>query len=191
MLKVFPVAGGARYSDDWGQPRGTPEKPRFHEGNDLLAPCGTPILAPDDGVVTYYSDPTGGPSFIMKFDDGSRSYGTHLQSYAFDVAVGSDTRSSPKRVDAGEVIGFVGHGGNAGTICHLHFQYWLPGGAIVDPYPYLRASEVRVAPKSSATTGFLPAFIAGAIILASAGAAAYIVRKKNARAVISRPVNVT
>jgi hypothetical protein len=146
-----------------------------------------PILAPDDGVVTYYIDPTGGPSFGMRFDDGSRSYGTHLSKYAFGVDLKADTRSSPRRVSAGDIIGYVGTGGNAsGTPPHLHFQYWLPDGTLVDPYPYLRAAEQRYAPKTIGS--FVPALIAGAIILTSAGAAAYIVRRRRAQALARPPV---
>ncbi|MFM7246839.1 MAG: hypothetical protein ACKO2Y_05150, partial [Actinomycetota bacterium] len=38
---LFPVVGGATYTDDFGAPRGG----GVHEGNDLLAPCGTPVIA--------------------------------------------------------------------------------------------------------------------------------------------------
>ena len=44
---LFPVVGGAHYTDDFGDPRsgGT------HEGNDLMSPCGTPAVAVVAGTV--------------------------------------------------------------------------------------------------------------------------------------------
>lgn len=183
-IDVFPLAGGARYRDDFGEPRGTPEKPRTHEGNDLFVVNGTAVLAPADGVVGYYTDGIGGPSFVMRFDDGSRAYGTHLSAYAFGVAIGQDTRNDRQRVRKGDLIGYSGHGGNAaGTPPHLHFQYWLPSGQLVDPYAYLRAAQVMNAPTppapmaaSSSSSGGAAALAAFAVV-AFFSAAAIVVHK--------------
>lgn len=169
MIRVFPVAssGKPHYFDDWHQPRNG----HLHQGNDLFATEGTPVLMPDDGVVSYYADPLGGPSFTAKFNDGSRAYGTHLSAYE-GVPLGADTRGAPRAAQAGEVIGYVGRGGNAaGTPAHLHFQYWLPDGSIVDPYPYLRAAELRDAPSAgSASKNMLWVVpLAGAVLLGAAG----------------------
>jgi murein DD-endopeptidase MepM/ murein hydrolase activator NlpD len=51
----FPVAGVAHFSDDWLLPRYGPGF-RFHLGCDVVAPYGTPLRAPVDGVVTSSQD---------------------------------------------------------------------------------------------------------------------------------------
>src|SRR6202011_4897832 len=56
MLRVaapFPVAGSANYRDDWGEPRSTP-CPHLHQGNDIFANFGTPVVAPEAGSVQQY-----------------------------------------------------------------------------------------------------------------------------------------
>lgn len=197
MIKVFPVAaeGRPRYTDDFGDPR---SGGRRHAGNDLFATLGTAILASDDGVVGFYTDGIGGPSFQIRFDEGTRAYGTHLLGYAFDIALGADTRNATRRVRAGDVIGYVGKGGNAaGTPPHLHFQYWLANGQLVDPYPYLRAAEVRNAPSAPpspqpqplpapkplvmpATSSTVPV-VTALLIVGAASAAAYAIRRARFR----------
>jgi murein DD-endopeptidase MepM/ murein hydrolase activator NlpD len=164
-LKIFPVAasGNPKYSDDFGAPR---SNGRTHQGNDIFAPVGTPVLMPDNGTVVYYTDGIGGPSFIARFDDKSRAYGTHLSEYAFDLPIDADTRPSPRRALAGEIIGKVGKGGNAsGTPPHLHFQYWLPDGSLVDPFPYLNAAQRVSAPSTEKTSLFWPVVIVSGVLV--------------------------
>jgi murein DD-endopeptidase MepM/ murein hydrolase activator NlpD len=139
-LRVFPVATppGATYSDDFHAPRADPNGTvRQHLGNDLFAPDGTPVLAPDDGAIRYTVDPIGGPSFYLKADDGTTYYGTHLSAYEGDA----------RRVSAGEVVAYVGHGGNAAnTPSHLHFEVHPPGAGAVDPFPFLNQAARQPAP---------------------------------------------
>ncbi len=143
-LRVFPVATppGAHYTDDWGAAR---TNGRSHQGNDLFAPDGTPVLAPDDGTIRFATDPIGGPSFYLHADDGTTYYGTHLSAY----------EGSARRVRAGETIAYVGHGGNAATTpSHLHFEVHPAGGAAVDPFPFLqRAQRQPAAVTSSSSSG--------------------------------------
>jgi len=164
MIRVFPVAaeGKPHYWDDFGQPRANG---RTHQGNDLFAPVGTPVLASDSGNLGYYTDGIGGPSFMLTHDDGTRSYGTHLSAYEL-APLGTDSRAHRVHVQAGDVVGYVGQGGNAaGTMPHLHFQYWGAGGELLDPYPYLQKAEMRSGKKVSkardgATIAFFT-FLAG------------------------------
>lgn len=147
-VRVFPVAldGQPHFSNDFGAPRGTSDHPRKHQGIDIFATEGAPVLAPDDGLLRYYVDPTGGPSFTID-NGGLHYYGTHLSGYVtpdgeIDTrGSGAATTVSPRRVRAGEPIARVGHTGNAsGTSPHLHFQVAINGHTI-NPYPFLVAAQ--------------------------------------------------
>jgi len=164
-LRVFPIADvpGVHFTDDFNAPRGisfspagTPDAPRgaallfegqrAHAGNDLFAPEGSPVLAVDDGAVRFVKEGLGGLSFYLKADDGVTYFGTHM----------SEVEGSARRVQAGEVIGYVGHGGNAkGTPDHLHFEMHPPGVGAVDPFPFLRTAERRDAPSRGAGSTLL------------------------------------
>lgn len=121
---VCPVAG-ASYVNDWGFPR---SGGRFHEGNDLMAPRGTEVRAPVSGTVKPITGTVGGFQFFLYGDDGVTYIGSHLDAFG---------RSG--RVDAGEVIGYVGDTGNArGGPTHLHFEMHPDDGAAVNPFPTLQ-----------------------------------------------------
>jgi murein DD-endopeptidase MepM/ murein hydrolase activator NlpD len=130
MIRVFPVAaeGTPHFSDDFGA-MGRTGKP--HQGIDLFADEGTPILAVDDGELRFDEDPLGGHAFYLHAPDGATYYGAHLSAYE---------GSSPRTVKAGDVIGYVGHTGNAkDTSSHLHFEAHPDGGPAVDAYGELAA----------------------------------------------------
>jgi murein DD-endopeptidase MepM/ murein hydrolase activator NlpD len=97
-----------------------------HEGDDIFAATGTPVVAPVSGVVRRVQGNIGGNAFYLAGDDGTTYYGAHMSSYA----------GSPGRVSAGTVIGTVGQTGDASTTPpHLHFEIHPNGGAAVDPWP--------------------------------------------------------
>jgi LysM repeat protein len=105
---VCPAASPT-FSDDFGVPR---PGGRFHEGNDLLDPMGTPVRAPVGGSVVRYPNPLGGNAFQLRGNDGNRYYGAHLSAYgASGDAVGGPT--------------------------HLHFEIHPDGGSAVDPFSTL------------------------------------------------------
>ena len=117
-----PVTGGAKVINDWGFPR---SGGRFHEGNDLFAPRGTPAIAAVSGTVVQTVGKIGGNQVKLLGDDGVDYYYTHLDGFG---ATG--------RVSGGAVIGYVGTTGNAaGGPHHLHFEIHPGGGAAVNPYP--------------------------------------------------------
>jgi murein DD-endopeptidase MepM/ murein hydrolase activator NlpD len=123
---VCPVAD-SRYFNDWGFPRGAS---RYHEGNDLFARYGSKVMAPVSGTVELIQGKLGGLQFNLYGSDGVEYLGSHL-----------DSAGKTGKVNAGDVIGYVGNSGNAaGTNPHLHFGMYIDGLAI-NPYPTLRAND--------------------------------------------------
>lgn len=138
---TVPVRGVKRAEvvDSWGQSRANGE--RTHEGTDIMALAGTPVVAAAPGTVEklFYSNGGGGITLYVRSPDRRLSYYyAHLQRYAPGIAEGM-------AVKAGDLIGFVGDTGNAGAgNYHLHFgvarlrpdERWWQGRA-VNPYPLL------------------------------------------------------
>jgi murein DD-endopeptidase MepM/ murein hydrolase activator NlpD len=117
-LSFFPVAGasGRDFSNSWGAPR---SGGRGHEGVDIFAPYGTPLVAVADGVITKAGN--SGIGGLRIWLNGAFYY-AHLSGLAKGIKAGT-------RVKAGQVIGYVGDSGNAkGTPAHLHFG-WDPTGS--------------------------------------------------------------
>lgn len=106
-----PVSGPVDFTDTWGAPR---SGGRTHQGVDIFADIGTPVVAPADGMVDHYDNQLGGLSYRLYADDGTYYYGTHLSAYE-NVGAGW--------VAAGTIIGRVGNTGNAATTPpHLHWE---------------------------------------------------------------------
>ncbi|MCU1378994.1 MAG: putative metalloendopeptidase [Acidimicrobiales bacterium] len=124
---VCPVQGPRAFGNDYGQPRGGGR--RRHQGNDILSPQGTPVVAPVAGVATKHDNRLGGHAYYLHGTDGVTYYGAHLNAYS----------SNYGRVSAGTVLGWVGNTGDArGGPPHLHFEIHPGGGGPVNPYPTLR-----------------------------------------------------
>ena len=121
-------------ADTWQAPRGTG---RRHEGQDIFAPQGTPILSATNGYIYKIGENNLGGQTVSVIGSGGRVYYyAHLDSYARGIAVGD-------RVSKRTVLGYVGTTGNAqGTPPHLHFGIYTWTGAI-NPLPLLTD---RVAP---------------------------------------------
>jgi peptidoglycan LD-endopeptidase LytH len=125
---VCPVAGVTVFVNDWGAPR---SGGRTHQGTDMLAAMGTPLVAVTNGTIEWNLDDLGGVGIWLRGDDGVGYYYAHLSRYEGDA---------PRRVTRGEVIGYVGDTGNAkGGPPHLHFGIRAPSGEMVNPYPTVRA----------------------------------------------------
>jgi peptidase M23-like protein len=116
----FPVAGLSWYQDDYMYPRYTPY-PHLHQGNDIFAAIGTPIIASSPGTVTAAADTAiGGLAVWILADDGTSFYYAHLSAFA-------DGLQNGQRVDSGTLIGYIGNTGDAITASpHLHFEIHPP-----------------------------------------------------------------
>lgn len=121
-------------ADTWGAPRGTG---RRHEGQDIFAPRGTPILSATNGYIYKIGENNLGGQTVSVISSGGRVYYyAHLDRYAKGIEVGD-------RVNTRSVLGYVGTTGNAqGTPPHLHFGIYTLTGAI-NPLPLLTD---RIAP---------------------------------------------
>jgi murein DD-endopeptidase MepM/ murein hydrolase activator NlpD len=123
-----PVAGPHTFSSDFGAPRYGGGFHR-HQGNDIIAARGVPVVANVSGRFAHRNNGLGGLSYNLYGDDGVTYYGAHLDHFA---GVGEG------HVAIGTVIGFVGNSGDArGGITHLHFEVHPGGGGAVNPYPTL------------------------------------------------------
>lgn len=133
---AMPLEDVARkeVADTWQAPRGDG---RRHEGQDIFAPKGTPILSATNGYIYKIGENNLGGQTVSVIGSGGRVYYyAHLDSYAKGIAVGD-------RVSKRTVLGYVGTTGNAqGTPPHLHFGIYTWTGAI-NPLPLLTD---RVAP---------------------------------------------
>ena len=127
-------------ADTWGAPRGTG---RTHEGQDIFAPKGTPILSATNGYIYKIGENNLGGQTVSVISAGGRVYYyAHLEKYAPGIEVGD-------RVTTRTVLGYVGTTGNAvGTPPHLHFGIYTTTGAI-NPLPLLTD---RTAPRLTNST---------------------------------------
>ncbi|MGH2755080.1 MAG: murein hydrolase activator EnvC family protein [Actinomycetota bacterium] len=101
---------------------------RLHAGIDIGAPYGAPVIAADEGTVTYVGVMSGyGNVIVLDHGGGVATTYNHLSAYS----VGSG-----QSVGRGSPIGAVGCTGYC-TGPHLHFEVRV-NGSPVDPMPYLQ-----------------------------------------------------
>ncbi len=127
LLVACPVDGPATYEDSWGWPR---SGGRSHQGVDMIADQGLPVIAVRDGDVEFKQNTLGGNAVWLTTDNGDRFYYAHLAGF----------EGQSRSVAAGELIGYVGSTGNAGGP-HLHFETH-PGGSVENPYGHTLAACV-------------------------------------------------
>lgn len=147
---VFPVKNiMSHFYDDWGEIRGNGE--RVHEGIDIRARKGSPIVAIADGRVNTVSfTQSSGYYIAIDHQNGWLSLYVHLNddinendnlggrqtAFADGIYLGAE-------VIAGQTIGYVGDSGNAeGTVPHVHFEVRYMGKSY-DIYDYIKVSWER------------------------------------------------
>jgi murein DD-endopeptidase MepM/ murein hydrolase activator NlpD len=131
---VFPIRGSHSFGNAdnrFGAPRGGG---RSHQGQDILARGGLPVVSVTAGRVSAVGSNGGAGNYAVVAGDDRRDYAYyHLQSSAIV--------SEGQRVSAGTQLGRVGCTGSC-SADHLHFEMWTPhwwdGGSPFDPLPYLR-----------------------------------------------------
>jgi murein DD-endopeptidase MepM/ murein hydrolase activator NlpD len=131
----FPLAGAF----DWGGADarfGAKRKGHRHQGQDLVAASGTPVVAPYRGVVTtvQYQAKAAGHYVVVHGDDYDYVF-MHLRKGSIVVREGQRVRTGQRLAEVGST------GGSSGP--HLHFELWLgpwyAGGHAVDPLALLEA----------------------------------------------------
>lgn len=132
-IKVFPSQGRCSFVDSWQWER---SGGRRHEGVDIMGPKGLALYAVLDGTITkmYGADSKlSGNALRLTTADGTYFFYAHLDSFAAGIAIGSVVR-------AGQIIGYMGSTGDAGS-SHLHFEVHPLGGPAVSPYPVVKAVD--------------------------------------------------
>jgi murein DD-endopeptidase MepM/ murein hydrolase activator NlpD len=134
---LFPVVGPSGFVDTYGAFR-SDVPGAWHHGDDIFAPLGTPVVAVCSGTINRVGwEKIGGWRLWVRDSIGDEFYYAHLSGFA-----PADLRST--RVNAGQVIGFIGNTGDAFTTApHLHFEIHprpllhLGYNGAVDPTSYL------------------------------------------------------
>jgi murein DD-endopeptidase MepM/ murein hydrolase activator NlpD len=137
LRNEFPIRG----PHDYGGPVARFGGPRGHQGQDVFAACGTPLVAARGGVVKFKAFQSRAGNYLVI--DGERTGIDFVYMHLRDAAL----VNRGDRVRTGQPIGFVGDTGDADG-CHLHFEMWsapgwYSGGTVFDPLPSLIAWDKR------------------------------------------------
>jgi murein DD-endopeptidase MepM/ murein hydrolase activator NlpD len=132
----FPVAGPFDYGGE--ESRFGADRPgHVHQGQDLTAPEGTPVVAPHAGIVRDVDYQAGGAGHyvVLEGEGENRSYVfMHLREGSIRVREGEPVSTGAPLADVGST------GSSSGP--HLHFEIWVGpwygGGHPIDPLPDLR-----------------------------------------------------
>ncbi len=131
---AFPLLGAHDFGQS-GARFGAGRSGHTHQGQDVMANCGVPIVAARGGRVQY-SGYQGSAGNYVVIDGKGTGYDT-----AYMHLIQPSTLRTGDQVRTGQPIGLVGQTGDA-TACHLHFEIWTApgwyeGGSPIDPLPYL------------------------------------------------------
>ena len=126
---AWPAPSYTRISDDYGnRMHPTLKVNKFHNGIDMAAPGGSPILAAYNGTVVAAAYSSSMGNYIM-IDHGDNLYTIYMHASALYVSKGAE-------VVKGQKIAAVGTTGRS-TGNHLHFSVRLNGN-YVNPWGYLK-----------------------------------------------------
>jgi murein DD-endopeptidase MepM/ murein hydrolase activator NlpD len=132
---AFPILGPHDYGQS-GARFGAGRSGHTHQGQDVMAKCGTPLVAARGGRVRYSGYQSAAGNYVV-IDGKGTTYDT-----AYMHLLEPSPLQEGELVRTGEPIGVVGSTGSS-TACHLHFEIWTApgwyeGGSPVDPLPYLQ-----------------------------------------------------
>jgi murein DD-endopeptidase MepM/ murein hydrolase activator NlpD len=131
---IFPVAGPHTLGDGFGAARSG----HTHQGQDIMAACGTPEVAVSRAKVKWVSFQKLAGNYVV-----IRNKRLH-QDYMYAHLAARAPVTKGQILQPGQQLGIVGQTGDA-TACHLHFELWLGkwyrGGHAVDPLPYLQTYQ--------------------------------------------------
>ena len=131
---IFPVAGAHSFGDGFGAAR----KGHIHQGQDIMAACGTPLVAVTRTKVKWVAWQGAAGNYVV-----IRNKKLH-QDYMYAHLATRASVTKGQILQPGQQLGIVGQTGDA-TACHLHFELWLGkwyrGGHPVDPMPYLQTYQ--------------------------------------------------
>lgn len=132
---AFPVLGPHNYGQA-GARFGAGRSGHTHQGHDVMAKCGTPLVAARGGRVRY-SGYQGAAGNYLVIDGRGTGFDT-----AYMHLLRPSHLKKGQTVRTGQSIGLVGSTGSS-TACHLHFEIWTApgwyeGGRPIDPLGYLK-----------------------------------------------------
>ncbi len=132
---AFPIVGAHEFSLGAGR-FGAPRSGHTHQGQDVMAECGTPLIAARGGQVQYAGFQAAAGNYLVI--DGKGTPNDFMYAHLAEPS----PLHTGDTVRTGQPIGIVGETGDA-TACHLHFEMWGPpgwyeGGSPFDPLPYLK-----------------------------------------------------
>ncbi len=134
---VFPVVGP--FSFGGADARfGARRAGHAHQGQDVIAAMGTPLVSPVSGSVYWRAvQPSGAGHYLVIRDARGADY------VFMHLVAGSELVAKGDAVAAGQALGQVGDTGDAQG-AHLHFELWpdgwfAAGSEPIDPLPALRA----------------------------------------------------
>jgi murein DD-endopeptidase MepM/ murein hydrolase activator NlpD len=136
---IFPVQGPYDFGGRDAR-FGAPRSGHIHQGQDVVAAEGTPLVAPKAGTIYWRAYQSGGAGYYLVLDGDGEDF-----MYVFmHLRQGSLLVSKGDHVAAGQQIAQVGNTGSSSGP-HLHFEVWegawYAGGHPIDPLPVLQSWE--------------------------------------------------
>ena len=125
---IFPIRGPHNYGQAAGR-FGAPRSGHTHQGQDVMARCGTKLVAARGGRVKFNQYHSAAGYYIVI--DG---YETKNDYVYMHLRERSPFKTGDK-VQTGQTIGRVGDTGDA-TACHLHFEMWSAPGWYDGGHPF-------------------------------------------------------
>jgi murein DD-endopeptidase MepM/ murein hydrolase activator NlpD len=131
---AFPILGAHEFSLGGGR-FGAARSGHTHQGQDVMAACGTPLVAARGGTVQYSEYEANAGNYVVI--DGKGTANDFMYAHLAEPS----PLQAGETVRTGQPIGIVGDTGDA-SACHLHFEIWgapgwYEGGSPFDPLPYL------------------------------------------------------